>query len=132
MGEREMKILILEDNEEWIVLFKEMFRQSYIRTCKDVDEAIKALSAEDFLVIFFDHDLDGEVEFGQPHKNNTGYRVAAYLVEHKLQKEAYCVVHSMNPCGSKAIFDLLANDGYSVKKIPFNKIREEYEARKHR
>ena len=116
-----MKIFILEDSDERIVMFKK-----YLPMCfPDVEifiaeNAIEARSIfqteKHFDIAFLDHDLDGRA-FVNSNEKNTGYQVAKTMIELGI-KSTQVIVHSMNPPGAERIVSLFL-DKCKVAHIPF-------------
>lgn len=67
------------------------------------DEAVFALSQQDFDIISFDHDLGTE---------KTGYDIAKYIVENEIKIREGFRIHSANPVGRFNISQLLTHYGY--------------------
>jgi CheY-like chemotaxis protein len=94
-----MKILILEDSYERIILFKKYFGRKHTLYFYDqVEDAKKALETlGPFEVIFLDHDLDGRI-YVDSEELNTGYQLAKYLAEKDTEADIY--IHTMNSIGA--------------------------------
>lgn len=95
-------VLVLEDMPERIVWFKERIPHAvYVATA---DEAMEALSSQEFRVIFLDHDLHWM------HADNTifkgtGKEVATHIARMKF--EGIVVIHSKNEAGVKSMLAIL-------------------------
>lgn len=107
-----MRILILDDNDERIVWFKQYFPDADI--AKDATQGIRKVITNDYDLIFLDHDLWRTDELGK-EDNNNGYEVAKALVRSSLNKNADIIIHSMNFAGAQRIKGLLPQAQY----IPF-------------
>lgn len=92
-----MKILILEDSEDRIELFKRNFEGAQLIFTDKPIEAIGELKKGEFFAIFLDHDLGGNVHAASDE--NSGYAVAKWLEENPKHKPKYIVLHSLNPAG---------------------------------
>jgi CheY-like chemotaxis protein len=77
------------------------------------DEAIAALKAGTFDVIFLDHDLGGQIYV--PSGPGTGFEVAQRLVETP-NKTAQVIVHSINEQGAREMLKVL---GPPAVWVPF-------------
>lgn len=99
------KILILEDNDDRINLFKENWTHPLLELTfvEHSDEAIKLLKVNNFNIIFLDHDLDEKQMRYNPE--DCGMRVAEFLKENPVNAEI--VIHSMNSAAAKLMNKLL-------------------------
>lgn len=70
---------------------------------RSYDEAIYALSQQEFDIISFDHDIG---------VGKTGYDIAKYIVENSIKIKEGFFVHSSNPVGKFNIIQLLTHYGY--------------------
>jgi len=114
------KVFVLEDAQDRVDFFTEIFGNiSYFITA-NVDVAIKALNETKFDLIFLDHDLE-ELELIEDspkvinYDKRTGLDVARVLRD-TINCETPCIVHSMNSIGS----------GNMIKAHPFNTIHIPY------
>lgn len=78
--------------------------------------ALDLLSHWKFDLILLDHDLDGQALTSSDE--NSGAHIARNL-KSTLNKDTFCIVHSMNPFGSKRIIDILGNQAIWY---PFHKL----------
>jgi hypothetical protein len=111
------KIFILDDNkdrmEKLIEYAKKESPDSEILIAYSADEAYKILSKNKKLyAIFLDHDL-GDRIFVDSSDQNTGYQVAKYIKDKKIEYE-FCIIHTMNPVGAQNIFAALDGDASIV------------------
>ena len=102
-----IKILILEDDNERIKLFKRNFINAKLRIVKTVKHAIEELIDEIPHALFLDHDLGGHVMVESGGKEETGYDVAKFLVENPQYIPQKIYIHSLNPSGQNNIKGLL-------------------------
>lgn len=107
-----MRILILDDNDERIIWFKQYFPEADI--AKDAKEGITKVTTREYDLIFLDHDLWRTDELGE-EDNNNGYEVAKALVRSPRNRKAEIVIHSMNFAGAQRMKNLLPQARY----IPF-------------
>lgn len=114
-----MKVFILEDNQERIKKFKELFKNQELFIFDNVEDALKSCQKNEFNVMFLDHDLGGEI-WVDSHKENTGYKFVYRLIWNNLQKNTLIYIHSMNPIGANKMLNLLLDNGYDGIWIPFN------------
>lgn len=70
---------------------------------RSYDEAIYALSQQEFDIISFDNDIG---------VGKTGYDIAKYIVENSIKIKEGFFVHSSNPVGKFNIIQLLTHYGY--------------------
>ena len=92
-----MKVLILEDDENRLKIFRRQLI-GFDLVCVDVaKDAIKWLSKEKFDYLFLDHDLGGKVFVSETE--NTGYEVCLWLEQNQDKKPAHIFLHSLNPNG---------------------------------
>ena len=116
-----MKVLVLEDNQDRINLFKQIFRNSNLLIVTNIDDFIREIRRDVFDRIYMDHDLGGGA-FVPSENETTGYQAAKYMVEYDLQKEAEIIIHSMNPAGAEAMRNVLHKNEYNVQVIPFSEL----------
>jgi len=102
-----MKMLVLEDNEDRIKVFKEALIKHDVDYTDSSKEAIELLKKNPYVTIFLDHDLGGKemVMSGE----NTGYEVAKFLSEHKSLMPKQVIIHSLNGVGSSNMKRALPN-----------------------
>lgn len=111
-----MKILILEDDPNRVVLFKKHLCAYTVYYTDTVDGAVELLKEhEDFDIYFLDHDLGGEVYVDSMEKN-TGFQFAKILSKRKTRSPI--IIHSMNPIGAENMAQELRNK--KVYKLPFH------------
>jgi hypothetical protein len=112
-----MKVCILEDSEDRVVLFKRKFFNYELYFFDNVEDAKKSCSTIDFDTYFLDHDLDDCV-YVDSNEANTGYQFAKYLASKSISKRIPIYIHSLNPVGAKNMMDVLPQAVW----IPFNKL----------
>lgn len=118
-----MKIFILEDDPNRMVIFKRMFKGHTIVHVETSDEGIEVLNTIKFDIIFLDHDLGGR-QFVDSREYDTGYRVAVSIPQ-TINKDTDVVIHSYNPAGAKNMENVLDNRGEGrVRRIPFGSFDE--------
>lgn len=113
------KILILEDDVHRVRKFHWKL-VNHTLTVFDNANAFKAFlkeNHESIDVILLDHDLEGR-QFVPSSEENTGYAVAKFIKEagYKFQQ---IIIHSMNPYGAEAMYNVLKDSAKTVEKIPF-------------
>lgn len=91
---------------------------SLIDIAKTAEEAIAALSKNNYHVVFLDHDLGGEA-FVDSDRKDTGMEVVRYLEKNKTDV-SQIVVHSWNIVAAKEMVRRLRLAGYSVMYQPFD------------
>ena len=105
-----MKILIVEDSEDRMMFFKQVFSECHLKFSSNSGEAISLIDKESFDLIFLDMDL--EDGFGR------GFDVAIRL---KKGQNAYSivVVHSMNIAVAERVGKILPG----TQMIPIVELR---------
>ena len=92
-----MKILILEDDENRVEIFRRQLIGFDVVYVDRASDAIKWLSEDKFDYLFLDHDLGGKVFVEETE--NTGYEVCLWLEENPEKKPEHIFLHSLNPNG---------------------------------
>ena len=109
------RVLILEDSEQRIKLFKEFLGgKCRLHIYKTAWSAITNIQNLKYDLILLDHDLGGRVYVTEDSENGTGYDVAK-AIPNTINKTTLVVVHSFNPTGVHNILNVLPN----AKYIPF-------------
>ena len=112
-----MKVLFLDDNK---------YRHEAVRSEISFDaaftasEAIEKLKANDYEVVFLDHDL-GEQE-NMESGPGTGYEVAQWLAANP-KPITLVVLHSLNHAGARNQASVLAAADYRFLYSPFTMLR---------
>lgn len=78
---------------------------------KNYEEAVEILSTHDIEQAWLDHDLAYEHYGHTPeseYKEKTGYDVVLWMEENNKWPTETCMVHSMNPEGSKRMCEVIA------------------------
>lgn len=126
-------IFFLDDDINRIWEFKGMLAaigigQNRLWIAENVDSAKIILSdsamSEPFNIYFLDHDLIeehyGDLVKSASNTKGTGQEVAQMI---KPTKDAWFVIHTMNPYGSLKIYDILAREkgvkSDKITKVPF-------------
>lgn len=112
--ERKPRVLILEDDKARHRIFRREI--PYATICTTAADAIGKLSAEEWDVVFLDHDLGGEV-FVESHREDTGMEVVRWLSANK--KDICVVVHTCNPAGASEMLASLEQSMYDHRYMPF-------------
>lgn len=117
------KILILEDDENRVEIFREMLGQRHDLTVVDTaQDAIDEIDSDIFDVIFLDHDLGGQT-YVAASDMNTGSEVVRNMTRRAVVLSASVVIHSMNTPAAASMQSQLVNAGYHpVHRIPFSKL----------
>jgi len=112
-----MNILILEDNDDRIVQFKDRLDCEGVKLhiIKTVPECISALKTENWDYLFLDHDLNGKVFVPSGGKEPTGWDVAKWLSQNPSRKPQNIILHSLNEWGRKNMKALLPE----AQVVPF-------------
>jgi CheY-like chemotaxis protein len=89
---KKKRILILDDDQDRIDAFTDLFAGNLIDTCMHADECIRLLKNNVYDAIFLDHDLNGmQIEYD---KDDCGSTVADWICEHPISGKV--VIHSYN------------------------------------
>lgn len=103
-----MKVLILEDSDERIAVFKRKLFKHQLDIVKHAYEAVKLLGNNMYDLIFLDHDLNGkQIEYD---KEDCGMVVAEYLRDNNITTRV--IIHSFNPIASQNMLAILPNATY--------------------
>ena len=102
-----IKILIVEDDDERIHWFRQEFGDFSLTIVKTAQAGISYVENEKFDIIFLDHDLGNRI-FVDSEDLNTGYQVAKVIPKSK-NSNTPVVVHSYNPAGVQNIVSILPN-----------------------
>jgi len=114
-----MKIFILEDNQERIKFFKQLFKFQEVYFAETVKQAKNYCIKNEFSIMFLDHDLGNEI-WVNSKEENTGYQFIKKLVDNKLQKNCLFYVHSSNPIGANKILNYLLDNNYDGIWLPWH------------
>lgn len=118
-----MKILVLEDDPNRIEIFKKHLSKHDTAYTDTAQGAIDLLKANEYDVIFLDHDLGGQT-YVDAKNTNTGSEVVRFLVEQDVNGigcniHATYIIHTMNPDAGKHMRYDLHRLGFKVSKIMF-------------
>ena len=87
------RILILDDDQDRIDAFSDMFVSNLIDICMHADECIRLLKNNVYDVIFLDHDLNGtQIDYDE---DDCGTAVADWISKNPIPGKV--VIHSYNP-----------------------------------
>lgn len=113
-----MNILILEDDENRIRIFKHKFKKHWVITTDIASQAIKYLQTTVFDYIFLDHDLGGQQM--QWDEQNCGMVVVDYMCNNLLsnKNKVICIVHSYNTPRGIVMKQKLQQVGYLADYMP--------------
>jgi CheY-like chemotaxis protein len=123
----QMRILIVEDDEDRCAWFREHLRGRELDVTCDVRQASAWLQERDYSLILLDHDLIEEHYFSdEPDDERTGYAVALWLAAHPdRQRDADIIIHSLNYSGAARMLDVLHEAGRHAEHVPFHYLRTE-------
>lgn len=114
-----MKILVLEDNENRIECFKQVFDRADLVIVETSYDAIQLLDKTQYDFIFLDHDLgihpvtkQPTTEVMLPSGDGTGYEVAQFIARSKKNKDTPTIIHTFNPDGAKKMMEELEDADY--------------------
>jgi hypothetical protein len=117
-----IKILILEDDENRINKFRELFIGCDLWITANSDEANKWIGEEEFEYIFLDHDLEDEQYLTWENPDivyeNTGLKTARFLGDNlDLCSTAQIIIHTLNPHGRQNMLESMR--GRDITISPF-------------
>jgi len=119
-------ILILEDDPQRIQIFHKYLVIKYenehdVYIVDNVKDAVRYLKNDNaiFNYILLDHDLGGQI-YVPSEDPNTGYQVAKYIAENKIDENAEIIIHTCNIPASGKMKALLPK----AHLIPFNQLYE--------
>jgi CheY-like chemotaxis protein len=100
-----MKILVLDDDENRLIIFRRKLIGHVVTCVTTSTEAIQQLESYQFDVVCLDHDLGGQafVESGP----GTGYEVAQWLATNENRQPQQIFIHSFNEPAAKRMHGLL-------------------------
>lgn len=112
-----MKILVVEDSQHRIRFFKKALIGHNVHFAENYDEAIEKLQDNDnYDLMYLDHDLEDEHYLeARKELERTGYEVVKWIVNNKSHKSAYMFIHSLNPIGSRRMYEHLKKHGYNTE-----------------
>jgi len=97
-----MKILILDDDKNRLMLFKQKLIGAIVTCVENVSDCIKELEKdEQWDYVFLDHDLDNLIYV--PSGPGTGYEVALWIKNHPEKKPTNIILHTCNDEGAENI-----------------------------
>lgn len=112
----EPRILVVEDDEERIAIFRDDLGGFALDLADSVEGAAKHLEGPRYDLVFLDHDLEhGARVYIDPEEPGTGYQIAKLLAARPEYREVPVVVHSFNWFGANRIVKELPNAVY----VPF-------------
>ena len=122
------KILVLDDSPLRLNVFRQHFesQEIIVITVSTAQEAINALTSQEFDLICLDHDLGGKppMYYGEncdPSHANTGSEVARWMAQHP--KPYKVILHSRNPIGINSMRTILETiDGIECHDSPFDRL----------
>lgn len=115
-----MRIFILEDDRQRILLFREASAEldvTYAESCAEAQERYHP----PYDVMFLDHDLGGQI-FVNSDDDNTGSAFSRWLPADDAKYHPTIIIHSYNPDGTEYMRQTLVDKGYTAHKIPFGTV----------
>jgi len=109
-----MRILVLEDDRSRIRKFRQELIGHVVDFAEDVHTASRLLAANEYAMMFLDHDL-GQQQLVDSSEQNTGYQFAVIVAADERNRAASVVVHSCNPAGADNMAAVLP----SAVRVPF-------------
>ena len=121
-----IRILIIEDNEKRIDLFKQWMpadvRAVFVRSAGRAIHVIELDKGSVYAGVCLDHDLDEQVTLREERGLN-GVEVVRRIVRN-LSLDAPILVHSMNYSGGTSMVRMLQAQGFAVTRVPFVQMEE--------
>jgi hypothetical protein len=102
-----MRILVLDDDEKRLIIFKKKLIGKNVECYCTVSEIIKKLKDETWDYLFLDHDLGGKVYVESGGKEETGWDVAVWLSKNIDRQPENIIIHSFNSAGAQNMKSLL-------------------------
>lgn len=123
-----MRILVLEDAQERIELFKKLLIGHQVDFKETAESAIATLTEQEgYDMLFLDHDLGGQIYVDSG--DGTGFEVAKKLVEdetiYNKNRSAFVFVHSCNYYGAGNMQALLMSK-FKTLAFPFTVLMQYY------
>lgn len=100
-----MRVLVLEDNKDRRRIFKRSLLGHDGAIVETAQDAIEALEAETWDILFLDHDLADQAYM--PSGPGTGYEVAEWLSRNRERLPARVYIHSYNEKGRAKMLEVL-------------------------
>jgi CheY-like chemotaxis protein len=120
-------VLILEDREVRIIIFKKLLANHQCYFFDNVEDAIQHIKTYGMNdIMFLDHDLDDRV-YVPSEEENTGYQFAKFLAENSYHCKKI-VIHSQNAVGAENMYHALENVSKELYVIPFPQLADMIEA----
>jgi hypothetical protein len=118
-----MRILFLDDEAWRHDAVDKVFDGHVVHHCYDMDSFMETLKEPKFDLISLDHDLGDIVTFDDGYKyERTGQDCARYLAQNlpsdKMPRRV--VIHSWNPAGARAMYQILWDAGIRSFLEPFS------------
>jgi hypothetical protein len=101
LGEKLLRILILEDQEIRQKKFLFNLVGQDVKITADVKECIRLLDTENWDILFLDHDIEGP--WICPSGLGTGYEVACWLEQRPEKQPKLIFTHTYNETGAQNI-----------------------------
>ena len=122
-----LRILIVEDNPARVDQFRLWLNHPRIRLIhvRSGDGALRCLE-ERWDAILLDHDLLFEHPLGRERARIDGRGVVRRLIERGVNRQTPCIIHSMNPGGRNAMYQLLRANRHDVLIKPFDDWSEKW------
>lgn len=113
-----MKILILEDNPNRMLVFRTHLKDHEIDHFETAWLANEALKKNIYDIIYLDHDLGGQVYVDYDTINGTGTDTALVIPKTE-NRNARIVIHTHNPAGAQRMINIFKNNKIDHAYIPF-------------
>ena len=121
-----IRILIIEDNEERIGLFKQWMpadaQAIFVRSAGRAVRVIELDKGSVYAGVCLDHDLDEQVILSE-EKGVNGVEVVRRIVRN-ISLDVPILVHSMNFSGGTSMVRMLQAHGFAVTRVPFKHLDE--------
>lgn len=102
-----MRILILDDDESRLKIFRQKLIGHHVECYKTVNEIIVRLKEDMFQYLFLDHDLGGKTFVQSGGQEETGWDAAVWLSNNVDRQPENIIIHSFNTAGAKNMKSLL-------------------------
>jgi len=118
-----MRIFLLEDDPGRVAWFIKNWGKDNVDHADRVVLAAGFLRANEYDIIFLDHDILPGTQMVVDDNVESGRDLARIMAEEKLGVDTPVVVHSLNDVGANLILEILSETHNKLNRINFVKLR---------